>query len=345
MFDHPLVDYVDRRCACVESRADIVYFSEALSDLLNTVGEHRLTPVVITKPEALLTFAARYYLEAAGGVWLIRTDDGMIDRRTGTLYQEAGDLTDPAIPGAALAPAVAPAPGALQLFFSLSVQHTARDETRLGDGAEALARAVGSKLAGWGAHEPAVLRWSRRAYTDAARRAMPDESRFVVASESGDFQAVALVRRTSGGVEETLSGVALAGDAGTTLPQLGERVAAALTAIAESTALPLLAMVSVGPGRRDLTSDQHPVPVPVPMAALLGPRAIRNLRADPETLARQFRVSTVGRKRIPSVLVNFIDSETAPWLEAQRFAEALGVSNIEAALRATDPSPSVGGDR
>ncbi len=159
------------------------------------------------------------------------------------------------------------------------------------------------------------------------------------------FSAIAAVRRTRVGVEETITGIARAGDAATGLPDVAERARGSLTALAEATALPMIAMMSAGPGRADLMADQYRVPPPVPVAALIGPRAIRNLAADPVMLAQQFNASTVGRKRIPSVLVDFISAGTAPWIEAQRFAESLGAANIEVALRAGDSSRPVGGDR
>lgn len=345
MFDHPLVDYVDRGCAVVESRAEIVYFSEAFADLLITVGQHGLVPVIVTRPDARLTFAVRYYLEAAEGLWLIRTDEGLVNLRDGTLSQSVGDVVDPAVPGSARSLPAAPAPDALQLFFSLSVQHTAGEDTLLGEGAEILAGLSGGPLSAWGAHEPATLRWSRAAYTEAARRGMPDESRFVLVGRGAGFAAIAAVRRTRVGVEETITGIARSGDAATGLPDVAERARRSLTALAEATALPMIAMMSAGPGRSDLMADQYRVPPPVPVAALIGPRAIRNLAADPAVLAQQFNASTVGRKRIPSVLVDFVSAGTAPWIEAQRFAESLGAANIEAALRAGGSSHPVGGDR
>ncbi len=136
MFDHPLVDYVDRGCAVVESRAEIVYFSEAFADLLSTVARHGLVPVIVTRPDARLTFAARYYLEAAEGQWVIRTDEELVDRRDGTVYRSVGDLVDAAVPGSTRALPAAPAPDALHLSFSVSVQHTAGEDTLLGEGAE-----------------------------------------------------------------------------------------------------------------------------------------------------------------------------------------------------------------
>lgn len=344
MFGHPLVDYVDRGCAVVESRAEIVYFSEAFADLLSTVGRHGLVPVIVTRPDARLTFAARYYLEAADGLWAIRTDEGLVDRRDGAVYQSAGDVADASVSGSIPALAAAP-PDAMHLFFSVSVQHTAGEDTVLGGGAETLAGFVDTRLAAWGAHEPATLRWNRAAYTEAARQGMPDESRFVLVGSDARFYAIAAVRRTRGGVEETITGIARAGNAATGLLEVGALARTSLTALAEATALPMIAMMSAGPGRADLTADQYRVPPPVPVAALIGPRAIRNLAADAVVLAQQFNASTVGRKRIPSLLVDFVSAGAAPWMEAQRFAEALGAANIEAALRAGDSSHTLGGDR
>lgn len=346
MFDHPLVDYVDRGCAVIESRAEIVYFSEAFADLLSSVGRHGLIPVMVTRPDARLTFAARYYLEAAEGLWAIRTDEGLVDLRDGAVYQGAGDLADASVSGSmpALA-APSPAPDAMHLYFSVSVQHTAGDDTVLGEGAEILAGLADERLTAWGVHEPATLRWDRAGYSEAARQGMPDESRFVLAGSDANFHATAAVRRTRAGVEETITGIACVGSAATGLPEVGKRARQSLTTLAETTALPMIAMMSAAPGRADLMADQYRVPVPVPVAAVIGPRAMRNLTADPVMLTQQFTASIVGRKRIPSVLVDFVSAGTAPWLEAQRFAEALGARNIEAALRAGDTSRSLGGDR
>ena len=77
-FSHPLVDRVEGEYACMESRADRVVLTEGLADALVATTAAGLTPVLITRTIARLSYLARYHLTTAGGRWLIR--DGSLLR-------------------------------------------------------------------------------------------------------------------------------------------------------------------------------------------------------------------------------------------------------------------------
>ena len=321
-FDHPLLDSVTGRYACVESRVSTVFLSETLADFLRSVTGAGLVPVVITRPDAWWTFAARYYLDTFGGVRLVRTDAGLLDPFTGAHYAGVTDLGQQENPKSIVDPGAGQE--LLQAVVSVSVHHSATADVRLGVVAEVLARELGGcEVAAWGVHEPAMLRWDGDAYTDALRVMMP-EARTILTGGGGTFQAVSVVRRSRAGIEESITAVTPIGFLNSTTEKVAHQSAQALTQVAESTVMPMIGSVSVLPGWRDGRVPPGPQPLPVPAAILVGPRAVRTLGVDFEALAEQFNVAPVGRKRIPSLVASFDDPRVSPWEQARRIAEVFG---------------------
>ena len=328
---HPLVDAIDGRIACVQSRALNVTLSETLADFLVWAEASRLRPMLLTRREATLSFAARYHLEAVGGVWAIETDDGFTDTRDGRVFSSFGDFERDSnwVPG--VLPAVPPE--VLHAVFSLTVHHPPTEDTRLGDIAELLAaKLTGQPLVAWGAHEPAMLHWSVEDFTASVRAGMPDESRRFIVGASGAFQAVSYVRRTRTGIEETVSGIAAIGPVNASRHELGAFAADALDAIAFHVSMPIVGAISVQPGRRDLTSAATIVAPAAPIAVLIGPRATRVMGLDFKNLAGKFEVKAAGRPRLPAAIVEFTGTETSTWMQAIEFAEAIGVDALARAV-------------
>lgn len=289
-----------------------------------------MVPLVITRPEAWLTFAARYYLDTFGGVRLVRTAERLVDPFTGEFYADEAALCQ----RGASRTVVSPGCGQelLQAVVSVSVHHSATAELRLGQVAHVLARQLGGcELSAWGVHEPAMLRWDADAYTDAVRGLMP-EARTILVGGGGTFQCVSVVRRSRAGVQENLTAVAPIGFLNSTAERVAEQATRALTSIAETVAMPMLGSVCVQPGWRDGRVPTEPQPLAVPAAILVGPRAVRALGVDFEALAEQFEITAAGRKRLPSMIASFSDPELPPWEQARRVAESFGSEALTRAM-------------
>jgi hypothetical protein len=322
-FTHPLVDRVEGGNACVESRADHVVLSESLADALLAVAAAGLRPVLITRPGARLSYLARYYLTLAGGQWLVREGASVLrDVLTGRVAETVEQAFG------AERVLVAARPGdPVRFLVSVSTQSPADETTQLGEAAISLsAHLAGTTLACWGAHEPATLDWDRAAYTEASRAWMPGPVRWVIADADGKARFTTTVRRTKGGVEETTTGILLA-PAGSAA-ELTALALDSLARLADDAAAPLFASVSMQQGPADLGYDAQPVPLVVPVAGLVGPRATRALAPDVEALRTEFGARTAGRPRTPSLVVGFGSTDEPPMDVAARFAQALGTDQI-----------------
>jgi len=329
-FDHPLLDTLCGRYASVESRASTVFLSETLTDFLLAATTAGLVPVVITRPDVWWTFAARYYLEVVGAIKLVRTKNGLLDPLTGASY---ADLTRLGVPGGRGDPVTVGAGQELiQATVSVSVHHSATADLRLGAVAEALARELGGcELAAWGVHEPATLLWNSDSYTEAVRGMMP-EARTILVGGGGVFQAVSVVSRSQSGLTETLTAVTPIGFLNCERGTIAGVATRALTQVADTVPMPMLGSVTVVPGWRDGRIPSTPQPVPVPAAILVGPRAVRALGVDFDTLANEFDVTAAGRKRIPSLIASFADPAVSPWEQARRIAETFGTDALTRAV-------------
>lgn len=321
-FAHPLVDRVEGRFACTETRADRVVLTEGLADALVATTAAGLTPVWITRPITRMSYLARYHLTIAGGRWLVRDGGRLRDPLTGLVASSV----EAALAGERIVPTAPAADDAARLLVALSAQSPADDETLLGDVIESLARLADTVPAAWGAHEPVTLAWDRRAYTAASRAWMPGPVRWMVADAAGRARVTSTVRRTRGGVEETVTGILLAPVA--PRAQLVVAATEALTRLATEVAAPLFATVSLQTGPADLSYDSRAVSPAEPLAALVGPRATRALAPDLDLLSREFGVRTAGRPRTPSLVVGFDRPAEHPVESAAAFAQALGTEQI-----------------
>ena len=72
----------------------------------------------------------------------------------------------------------------------------------------------------------------------------------------------------------------------------------------------------------------------VPLAALIGPPAVRDLRIDMEEISRTHDVTPVGLKKAPSMLVRFSRGDDF-WLQMISFIHALDQERLATALGGT----------
>lgn len=340
VFSHPLLDYTQGQFACYETRASVVYLSEALTDFLVGASLSGFTPVVVSRHDAELTFALRYYLALHGGARLVRDDSrDFINPATGVRGKTAPEvlpvpvsaqLHAPDAGSAPLPPAANfPAPTVLTASVALSAHYSAVDDTRVGLAADALARALtDASVLAWGAHEPATLDWNTEVFTRHARAQMPDGIRSVLQGGGGVFQAVSIVRRTRNGIEETVIAQAPFAALGTTQDELATRAASVLESTTRALSMPLLGSVTITPGWRTDHAASAPDFAAVPAAFLVGPRAVRALRSTVTALQATHHISEAGRKKLPSLIAGVGYNGVPPWQEALEIAEAFGAEAI-----------------
>lgn len=322
-FAHPLVDHVEGEYACSETRTDRVILTEALADALVATTGAGLTPVWITRPIARLSYLARYHLTIAGGRWLVRDGQTLRDPLTGVVANTVAQ----ALSGDRPARVLRPAGDVTRYLIALSTQAPADEETILGDAVVSLAeRLAHTAPAAWGPHEPATLAWDRTAYTAASKAWMPGPVRWMIADAEGRARFTSTVRRTKGGVEETLTGILAVPSSARA--DVTAHAVSALVALADEVAAPLFGSISVQSGPADLGYDAQPVDPAIAVAALVGPRATRALAPDLGVLEREFGARTAGRPRTPSIVVGFGRPEGDPLEVATRFAQALGTEQI-----------------
>ncbi|MDQ0648629.1 hypothetical protein QFZ53_002825 [Microbacterium natoriense] len=333
VFDHPLLDFVEGEYACTEARGHTVYFSEPFADFLTSVRAAGLTPVVIARHDAWWTFAARYYLDLFGGWALVRTGDLFVDPVGAKTGETVSELLE------ARVHAVLPSqrePELLQAVVSVSVHHAATEQTVLGRLVDVVSGELGQAMpAAWGAHEPATLAWDTATLTAHSRAQMPEVRTFITGG-GGALQGIHRVERTGGGVLETFTAVTPIAALDAPTEMVAERATHALTVIAEAFSMPLFGSVTVIPGWRDGRVPAFGTqPIAVPVAMLIGPRAVRALGVDLTVLAARFDVSLAGRQRIPSLVAGFSDPDVPPWRQADELARAFGTDAIARAVAAS----------
>ncbi|GAA3598129.1 hypothetical protein GCM10022198_22990 [Klugiella xanthotipulae] len=335
---HPLLDHVEGAFACTESRSHLVFLSEGLADFLGYTARRNLTPVIITAPDARLTYPATYFLELSRALWVLRTPTGFIDTRTGERIARISDLSPAGnhsadLPQKAFATPAADSGFEVQVLFGLTVHHNATIDTRLGEAAECLSRAFTGKLPGqWGSHEPALVAWDRDLYTAAARSRMPGESRYVITGQGHiPFHATSLIRRTDKGIEESLTGITALSRADSS-PRSVSLLPQVLVEVANTVTMPVIGSLSIRRGRSDLTTTATSTDPGYPVAGLIGPRAVRDLGARIDELQHRFRAIRTGRPRIPSLVVPFTDPRTGSWDQLAELLTEFGDENVRHAL-------------
>jgi hypothetical protein len=295
-------------------------------------------PILVTGAEAVLSEPLVRLLNETGGAWGVQSGDGAWDGFTGRR------LTTPeaARRRAALGPEdlhpaffeADPAPQALRVRISVSRRHRDALETVIGGDVEQLASALaGAAPAGWGMHEPAGLPWDKEQLTMHARES-GGPARYVVAGSQDGRPLIGhiAVHRTNKGVEELSDVVVSLGDEHDSVT--ARRASSVSDRIEElaTTGVPLFAAAFADPGRADLFRSAR-LPRPSwPLALLVGAPAMRALGVDADELAARHHGRVLGRRRIPSLLIDLTDADpVSAWARLRAFADELGEQRMTAA--------------
>ncbi|MCL2490208.1 MAG: DUF6177 family protein [Propionibacteriaceae bacterium] len=301
------------------------------AEFLDAAATRGLTPVLASGPDSALSEAMRDYLALAGGRWVVKDAAGLYDGSTGAPLQSWDDNVSQPLPQADgyRRPASV---DAMRLVISFAQRHKADASTVLGGMLEGFLTGLGlGHPGGWGSCEPVDEQWDRTAMTGHLRARMPDSSKVVVAGCDPAVSAVIQAQRTSTGVEEIVTGLVSVGPIGEPITQQRiESVAEALAELCTGT-MPLFGLVMAHAGRADLAWEPRLPDVPTPVALLIGPPSVKELRLDVTEETERWSAIQAGRPKLPALVYPLAGSDNP----AARFLEL--ATRLEQASVAAGP--------
>ncbi|MEU8437427.1 DUF6177 family protein [Streptomyces sp. NPDC029216] len=275
----PTVDVVTESTAVVLADRPVVPLTAWLSDVLRTTAAFGAALHIVTPAHCRLSLPLRTALTGAPNRWVVQDPAGgyydglsgaVLGWRDGTFAPVRDAQDQPRLAAAFKRPAAGA--GERRLTVQLRTEHPAEADTLLGGALETAWRTLtGEAPAGWGTAEPVNLPWSPRQFTDLARGRMPEPT-LVTAVGRPDRPALATARvtRTATGVEEDAT-LSLGYGPSEEVPL------AALEGLAEAlvSGHGLVSMlVSLGPGRRDLSLVPRFETPAVPVSFTLGAQGV-----------------------------------------------------------------------
>ncbi|GAA3871533.1 hypothetical protein GCM10022381_13290 [Leifsonia kafniensis] len=334
---HPLVDFVGDGFVATVSDSPVVGLTEGRMGLLVDAARQSTRVLLITPPESRLTLAMTHYLQLLQGQWVIRNADGALRvAANGRVLQRLDDAWNDldAAPIEVAADFAQPlVDAATWLQFTISTHHAARDETMLGRALEMISEEIcGEAPTGWGVHEPAGIHWNRENLTRFVRGRMPRDTRlFATGGAMHPLSATLQVFRSAIGVtEETKILIALGSDRAVSEAVIA-RVPAVLAQIA-STQQVLFGMAYEQSGAPDATFTAVQTSPPLPVASVIGARAIRDLNIDIDELERSFGAIRAGSRRVPSLVVPFGADPSQRWAQFAAGVGIVGAAQMHEAL-------------
>lgn len=315
-FEHPLVDAVGDGFVASYASAPIVALTEGRTGLLIDAARGGRKVILVTPASSRLTIAMLQMLQLSGGEWVVQLADGSL--RTGTTGRILTELEGAFDAGLEidldfLKPDETSVPW---LQFSVSVEHPPTALTRLGSTVELLA----GKPAGWGVNEPTGLHWNPDNVTRFVRGRMPSQTR-VFANGPLMSASIRVSRSQRGVFEESKIFVTPIDDS-----ELVERVTTLFERLALAERV-RFGMAYSQRGRADLTVASGVASPLNPLAAVLGPRAVRDAQVPLDELAAAFSARSVGSSRIQSLVVPLTG-----WDAFQRASRLVGLDNIARAM-------------
>lgn len=327
---HPLADEWTDEYAVYVADTDLVLLTDPLDSFLHWALDEGLRPILVTGPDVRLSPLASLAMNRSGGFWAVRTDAGVFDGLTGHRVGSFPELwsqtrLDPERLPAFTAPQ--PRPQAI-LGFDVFAHQRAVAETRVGELAGTLQRSLGGPAYDvWGVTEPLLEPFTIDRITETARRSMPTSDVLHARAADGSFCAITVGRTRRGLLEHVTGGVAV-GDYPHRLAPLIDVATRALTAVeaAHQPTIGFVSLAEVWPGVVQRAGIRRPE---VPLAVLLGPRAVHDLGAELDGLRERHDVLVLGRRRLPSLLVRFSRTDQGSWAQLMAFGHDLGIERVQ----------------
>jgi hypothetical protein len=166
---------------------------------------------------------------------------------------------------------------------------------------------------------------------------MPLETKIDVAGR-GERAMTVTVRasRSSRGVAEETKMLVALGEDEAVARTLIEAAPAVLGRLADAQSV-LVASAFLLRGRADLSIDPVLAAPPVPVAVVLGPRAVQDLGINLADVAARFGAFRAGRARIPSLVLPFTRAGQGSWQQFLDVAAEFSAVGVAKALGLPDP--------
>ncbi|MFC7403993.1 DUF6177 family protein [Georgenia alba] len=333
---HPIVDEWTDTYAVFVASSRHVLLTEPLAGFLDFTKSEGLKPILVTGPEARISPFVSFAMLHAGGHWVLQTEDGVFDGMSGFRIGSFAELWS-SVPGPRdrwhTYTAWSPEPEGALLFDLFAHQRAAID-TQVGHVGAAMVTALGGgALDIWGTTEPLTETWDVEAVTETARRGMPVSDVMHARAADDSFCDIS-VERTKRGILEHVKGGVPVGPYPSEPDELMARATTALTMAAERFQ-PTVGFVSFteSDGQWQEARANRPE---LPLAVVLGPRAVHDLKLDADELGKWYDLTVLGRRRTPCVLVRFTQPDTGLWRQLTMFAYDLGIERIYAAAGFTE---------
>ena len=357
---HPVADSWAPGWLLHESSLQQVALTGTISTLIRDALESSLRPVLVTREDALLSWHVSEALREARGAWAVRRADGSLFNalsgyRVATVDDLFGDVDTsqerlPAFRGEGEArrsdPAFAepvatePAGARYALMVDVYARERAAEETVIGGLVEHVFAELGADVPRrWGQQEPVLMAWDPALMSLEMRMAMPLTQSYLIHGERGSMASTRVARTRKGLLEHSRALVALeAGEVDDTVPgrvttSVRERIAACLTGLVNGFRpnVAMVSLVEVDPSATGFGQGARARPLDQPLALLIGPRAVRDLRLDFAGLATRFDLTQVGMSRAPSAVLQLTGPDPL-WNQLAAFAYDLDMERLAAAL-------------
>ena len=326
---HPLADEWTDEYAVYVAGTSTVLLTAPLHSFLEWSVSEGLRPVLVTGESVRLSPFVSLAMNRAGGFWAVRTEKGVYDGLTGFPIGSFPELwTGKAFEGERSVRFLTPSddPQAV-LGYDIFGHQRAVADTQVGHLAETVHDALGGQpLDVWGVTEPLLEPFGIEPVTETARRGMPESPTMHARAADGSYCDISVGRTRRGILEHVAGGVPI----GSYPHQLGPLIETATRALqsVESRHQPTIGFVSlaeVAPGAMQSVGVRRPE---VPLAVLLGPRAVHDLAPQVAELKERHDVIELGRRRLPSLLVRFSRTDRGSWAQLMAFANDLGIERV-----------------
>ncbi|MFT3888481.1 MAG: DUF6177 family protein [Arachnia sp.] len=335
---HPLCDEWTDEYALYVVHHDRVSYSRPLWHFLRDCRASGRRAVLLTGPGAVLSPLLYAAMAETGALWAFRTAAGVFDARSGLRIHRIPDLWNGPADGERHPPIGVGAPVVPVVFFDIYTGDRAVSDTLVGPVADHAVGALGGgRLVRSGRNEPLASAWDHLSLTLQARAQMPVADPILGSSDRSAWVALSVGRTRDGIVERVHGGVALPQLNAVPVTELRDHVMPAVTGMLTGLVdrfRPRVALVSSGLLRVDGARLGYAVgaqPVDAPLAVLIGPRAVRDLRLDVAALSERHDLTMLGPGRVPSALVRMTGRDPL-WTQLRSFVYDLDQERLVAAL-------------
>lgn len=337
---HPLADEWTDEYSLFVIEHDFAAYSRPLRHFLSDCRASRVKPVLLTGPGVLISPHLYTAMAESGAHWAFRDHEGVFDARSGLRVGAIADLwqgtsaTDRHTP---IDVRGVPTP---TLMFDIYAGDRATDETVIGPLADHSVRSLGGDdLVRFGRDEPLTYEWDHRQLTAQVQSRMPASDPMLTSSDGGVWASLTVARTSDGLVERVRGGLPAPWLSHLPQAEWRDTVLPGVTSMLEGVVAdfrPRVALISSGMVHS--AGDRYGFavgaqPMDAPLAVLIGPRAVRDLRLDFDALSQRHDVTLLGPGRVPSALVRMTGRDPL-WAQLRAFAFDLEQERLGAVLAA-----------